>query len=178
MAEIRCLVLDVDGVLTDGRLLYGGCTEPLRSFHVHDGLAIMWFQRLGGTVALLTGKTSLAVENRSAELGIRHVVQGSRNKSADLRRLLHKLEILPAETAMLGDDLPDLGAMSTCAYPMAVADAAPPLRRIAKYVTERLGGHGAVREAIEHLMRSAGQWDQVVAHYAGEDGAEHAAAQG
>ena len=170
MNAIRCLVLDVDGVLTDGQLLYGGCTEAMRSFHVHDGFAIMWFQKLGGTIAIITGKTSLAVENRSAELGIRHVIQGSRNKTADLRRLLKKLNIETSKTAMLGDDLPDLGALQACGYPMAVNNAAPQLHEVAKFVTPRPGGQGAVRDAIEHLMNMDGRWDQVVAHYTSEGG--------
>jgi 3-deoxy-D-manno-octulosonate 8-phosphate phosphatase (KDO 8-P phosphatase) len=166
MAEIRCLVLDVDGVLTDGRLLYGG-SEPLRAFHVHDGLAVAWFQKLGGVVAILSGKKSAAIEARAAELGIRHVIQGSSDKLADLKTLLAKLEIPPEHVAMVADDLPDLPALRLCGYPIAVANAVKEVKSAARFVTERAGGHGAVREAIEHLLRAAGNWDRVLAQYGG-----------
>jgi 3-deoxy-D-manno-octulosonate 8-phosphate phosphatase (KDO 8-P phosphatase) len=165
MAQIRCVVLDVDGVLTDGRLLYGGCTEPLRVFHVHDGLAVEWFRKLGGVVAILSGKTSLAVETRAAELGIPHVIQGSRDKLADLKRLLSKLELEPEQVAMIADDLPDLPALRFCGYQIAVANAVEEIKAAARYVTRHKGGRGAVREALEHLMRLDGRWSRVLEHY-------------
>jgi len=164
--------MDVDGVLTDGRLLYGDSGEALRAFHVHDGLAIEWFQRLGGIAVILTGKSGRAIAARAAELGIRHVVQGSRNKRHDLLALLEKIGVGAEETAVIGDDLPDLPAMQACGYPIAVANAAPEVRAAARYVTRRAGGDGAVREAIEHLLAAAGRWDEVVAHYAAAAGAE------
>lgn len=165
MGVIRCVVFDVDGVLTDGRLFYAGREEPLRAFHVHDGLAIAWFQRFGGVTAILTGKSGAAIESRAAELGIQHVIQGSRDKAADLGRLLQQLNVAPQQTAVVGDDLNDLPAMRVCGYPIAVANAAEEVKAAARYVTKRVGGHGAVREAIEHLLRAAGRWDQVLAHY-------------
>lgn len=165
MAEIRCVVLDVDGVLTDGRLLCGDSAEPLRAFHVHDGLAVEWFQRLGGVVVILSGKTSHAVEQRAAEMGIRHVIQGSTDKLADLKRLLAELGIEPRQVAVVADDLLDLPAMQYCGYPIAVANAVEEVKSAARYVTEKVGGHGAVREAIEHLLRADGRWRQVSAHY-------------
>jgi len=165
MTEIRCIVMDVDGVLTDGQLLYGDRGEPLRAFHVHDGLAVEWFQKLGGVVVILSGKTSLAVASRAAELGIRHVVQGSPDKLADLKRVLAKLEIEPRQVAMIADDLPDLPALRFCGYPIAVANAVEEVRSAARYVTARSGGQGAVREAIEHVLRADGRWAQVLAGY-------------
>ena len=165
MADIRCLVLDVDGVLTDGRLLYAGHARPLRAFHVHDGLAVEWFQRLGGVVAILSGKRSAAIKLRATEIGIRHVIQGSRDKLTALERLLSKLGIAPQQVAMIGDDLPDLPALRLCGYPVAVANAVPEVKAVARYVTERNGGDGAVREAVEHLLRVAGRWEEVLEHY-------------
>lgn len=167
MADIRCLVLDVDGVLTNGRFLYGGCTEPMRGFHVHDGLAIEWFQKLVGPVVILTAKRSLAVETRAAELGVKHVIQGSANKLTDLKLLLAKLETKLKQTAMVGDDLPDLRVLNECGYPIAVANAVAEIRSAARFVTEREGGAGAVREAVEHLLRKSDRWMEVVEHYAG-----------
>ena len=169
MAEIRSVVFDVDGVLTDGRLLYGGRNEALRAFDVHDGFAIHWLKRLGITPVILTGKSSLGVAARAAELGIEHVIQGSRDKLADLERLLKTLQLKIDDVAMIGDDLPDLPALTVCGYPIAVANAVAEVKAVAKYVTDRTGGRGAVREALEHLLRADGRWSQVLSHYgAGE----------
>lgn len=178
MSDLRLLVLDVDGVLTDGRLLWGyfgdNFAEPIRAFHVHDGLAIQWFRRHVGEVALLTAKKSMAVVRRSEELGLRHVIQGSRDKLADLRQLLQKLGVPPEQTAMMGDDFPDLPVLRAVGYPMAPANAATEVQAIARYVTRREGGDGAVREAIEHLLRRQGVWETVLADYgiSEKDGAE------
>jgi 3-deoxy-D-manno-octulosonate 8-phosphate phosphatase (KDO 8-P phosphatase) len=165
MAGIRCIVFDVDGVLTDGRLFYGKLPEPLRAFHVHDGFAIHWLQRLGVVPAILTGKTSEGVAARAAELGIPHVIQGSRDKLADLTPLLERLKITLEETAMIGDDLPDLPVLRVCGYPIAVANATPEVKAAARYVTRMTGGNGAVREALEHLLRADGRWTSVLACY-------------
>jgi 3-deoxy-D-manno-octulosonate 8-phosphate phosphatase (KDO 8-P phosphatase) len=157
--------LDVDGVLTDGRLYIDdhGCGG--RAFHVHDGLAIAAYRRLGGIPIICTGKHSNAVATRARELGIEHVIQASSHKRADLTPLLAKLELTFAQMAMVGDDLPDLSVLEVCGYPIAVANAAPEVKALARYVTQATGGHGAVREALEHLMRATGQWAQVLAHY-------------
>lgn len=157
--------MDVDGVLTDGRLWYGAGPEPLRAFDIQDGLAIRWFMRLGGTVVILTGKRSEAVAQRAAELGIEHVVQGSEDKLTDLRKLLELGSVALRDVAMIGDDLPDLPVLLACGYPIAVANAAAEVRAAAKYVTKRRGGDGAVREAIEHLLAEGRRWEQVVGHY-------------
>jgi 3-deoxy-D-manno-octulosonate 8-phosphate phosphatase (KDO 8-P phosphatase) len=168
MAEIRCFCLDVDGVLTDGRLYVHDDGRAGRMFHTHDGFAIRWFQRLGGVVALLTGKRSPAVAARAAELGIQHVVQGSEDKLADLRGLLARLDLRPEQVAAIGDDLPDLPVLRHCGYPIAVANAVAEVKAAARLVTQRGGGHGAVREAMEHVLRETGRWNEVLAHYARE----------
>jgi len=172
MAEIRCVVFDVDGVLTDGRLFYGRQDEPLRAFHVHDGFAIRWLAELGVTPVILTGKSSAAVEARAAEIGIPHVIQGSRDKLADLKTLLRKLGLELEQVAMIADDLPDLPVLQACGYPIAVANAVAEVKAAARYVTEQPGGAGAVREALEHLLRADGRWSAVLAHYGGGASAE------
>ena len=170
MSDIRCLCLDVDGVLTDGRVRIDEDGRPMRAFHIRDGLAIRWFQRLGGVVVFLTGKESRGVEHRAKELDVEHVIQGSEDKLGDLTGYLDdKLKISLEETAMIGDDLPDLPVLLRCGYPIAVADAAAEVRHAARFVTTRRGGRGAVREGIEHLLKIAGRWSEVVAHYRGED---------
>ena len=166
MSEIRCLCLDVDGVLTDGRVSIDEEGRPLRAFHIRDGLAIRWFQRLGGTVVFLTGKESRGLKHRAEDLDVEHVIQGSDDKLGDLTKYLDdKLKISLANTAMIGDDLPDLPVLERCGYPMAVADAAAEVRHAARFVTSLGGGCGAVREAIEHLLKIAGRWNEVVGHY-------------
>ena len=165
MAEIRCIVFDVDGVLTDGRLFYGKLGEPLRAFHVHDGFAIHWLQRLDVVPVILTGKSSEGVAIRAAEIGIPHVIQGSRDKLGDIEPLLARLNITLEETAMIGDDLPDLPVLRVCGYPIAVANAVEEVKTVAKYVTKNTGGNGAVREAVEHLLRDDGRWRRVLEHY-------------
>lgn len=166
MSDIRCLVLDVDGVLTDGGLYTDDTGRQSRRFHVHDGFALHWFQRLGGVVVLCSGKTSDAVAARARELKIEHVIQGSRDKVADLGTLLTRLGLRWEQVAMIGDDLPDLPALRVCGYPIAVANAVDDVKAVAQLVTFRSGGQGAVREAVEHLMRADGRWDEVIAHYA------------
>jgi len=164
-ADVRCLCLDVDGVLTDGRIYIDDTGHRAREFHVHDGLAIRWYQKLGGVVAIITGKESGAVANRAQELGIEHVFQGSQDKLADFQCLMKRLELVPAQAAVIGDDLPDLAPLRACGYPIAVANAAKEVKAIARYVTERPGGQGAVRDAVEHLVREAGRWKEVVERY-------------
>lgn len=159
---IRCLCLDVDGVLTDGHIWVNDAGQQARVFHVHDGIAIRWFQQLGGVVVLCSGKHSDAVAARARELGISHVIQGSRDKVADLEPLLKQLGVGWEQTAVMGDDLPDLPPMRRCGFPVAVADAAAEVQAAARLVTQRPGGHGAVREAVEQLLRASGAWDEVV----------------
>jgi 3-deoxy-D-manno-octulosonate 8-phosphate phosphatase (KDO 8-P phosphatase) len=162
--DIRCLVLDVDGVLTDGRIYYGDA-GPLRAFDVQDGLAVTWFRKFLGPVAVITGLESEAVRKRGADLRIEHVVQGSRDKLADLRRLLPALGVSIEQVAAIGDDLPDAALLRVCGFPIAPANAVPEVRRVARLVTSRSGGRGAVREAVEFLLRRAGRWADVLAHY-------------
>ena len=150
--RIQLLCLDVDGVLTDGGLYIDDHGVETKRFHVRDGAGLRMWMRMGGHVALITGRRGMAVRHRADELGIRHVLQGSTDKLSDFRGLLEHLNIKASEAAMMGDDLPDLPIMRMCGYPMAVSDAAPEVRAVARFVTVRPGGQGAVREAIEHLL--------------------------
>ena len=171
MNEIRGLILDVDGVLTDGRI-YADATGCLgRAFHVHDGFAVRWFQELGGVVAIVSGKASPAVEERAREMGVEHVIQVSRDKLADVEKLLADCDLTLDQVAMMGDDLPDLPVLRRCGFPIAVAGAAAEVKAAARLVTERAGGEGAVREAVEHLLRAAGRWQEVLEHYGASPGA-------
>lgn len=160
---VELLCLDVDGVMTDGVIAIDDTGVETKRFHVRDGTGIRMWMKLGFHVAIITGRQGMAVRHRADELGIKHVIQGSKDKGADLAKLLDQLGLKREQAAMLGDDLPDLPAMRAVGYPMAVADAVELVRRLAKFTTERTGGHGAVREAIEHLLRSKGRLDEASA---------------
>ncbi len=161
-ATIRCLCLDVDGVLTDGRLYVDEDGRVTRAFHIQDGLGIKLFRDVLGEVVVISGKASRATEHRLKALGVQHYRLGSADKLTDLQEILGPLGLTLAETAVMGDDWPDAPLMRACAYPLAPADAANEVRQIARYVTRRNGGCGAVREAVEHLLREAGRWEQAL----------------
>jgi 3-deoxy-D-manno-octulosonate 8-phosphate phosphatase (KDO 8-P phosphatase) len=149
---IRLLVLDVDGVLTDGRLYFGPRGEALKAFHVRDGVGLRQLQRAGLEIAVISGRRSPMVAARCRELGVRHVVQGVGDKLAALTRLCVRLKLTPAACACVGDDLPDVPVMRVAALSFAVADAHRAARRAADVVTRLPGGRGAVREVCDHLL--------------------------
>jgi 3-deoxy-D-manno-octulosonate 8-phosphate phosphatase (KDO 8-P phosphatase) len=150
--HIRLLVLDVDGVLTDGRLYFGPRGEAFKVFHVRDGNGIIGLQRAGVTVALVSARRSPMLVVRCRELGIRHVHQGVADKLGVFARLCARLRLTPAACACVGDDVQDVPLMRAAALSFAVADAHPEVRKIADIVTRLPGGHGAVREVCDHLM--------------------------
>ncbi len=152
--RIRLLVLDVDGVLTDGRLYLSPSGEELKVFHVRDGAGLVAVQKAGITVAIISGRQSTAVVQRAAELGIRHVRQGARDKAAELASLQGELRIAAEATACVGDDTPDLPMLATAGLAVAVADAHPALRPVVHWVTNAPGGLGAVREVCDLLLSS------------------------
>lgn len=162
---IRLLILDVDGVLTDGRIVYDQQQGEAKSFHVRDGLGIKLWQRTGREVAIITGRTSIAVARRADELGIKHLLQGVDDKLDALRQLLDKTGLTPEQVAAIGDDLPDWPLALTCARFIAPADACAELRQSAHFVTHTPGGAGAVREGIEWLLRELGEWPSLIASF-------------
>jgi 3-deoxy-D-manno-octulosonate 8-phosphate phosphatase (KDO 8-P phosphatase) len=164
-AAVTLLCLDVDGVLTDGGVRLDDNGVETKRFHVRDGLGIKLWMGLGHEVALLTRRSGDALLHRARELGIRHVTQGADRKEQAFAQLLEQLGRVPGQAAMIGDDLPDLPVMRRAGYPIAVADAAPEVRQAARFVTTLPGGHGAVREAIEHLLKARGEWDRALAQF-------------
>ena len=150
--HIRLLVLDVDGVLTDGRLYLSPAGEELKVFHVRDGSGLVAVQRAGIAVAIISGRDSAAVSRRAAELGIRHVRQGVADKGAVLDQLLAELAVEPAQTACVGDDTPDLPMLRRAGLAIGVADAHPALLEAAHWMTHAPGGRGAVREVCDLLL--------------------------
>jgi 3-deoxy-D-manno-octulosonate 8-phosphate phosphatase (KDO 8-P phosphatase) len=154
--RVRLLVLDVDGVLTDGRLHITAQGEETKVFHVRDGSGIVAVQRAGVVVAIISGRDSAAVTRRAAELGIRHVRQGIADKGAALDALLGELGLAPDVLGCVGDDTPDLPLLERAALAVAVADAHPSARGAAHWITTANGGHGAVREVCDLLLTARG----------------------
>jgi 3-deoxy-D-manno-octulosonate 8-phosphate phosphatase (KDO 8-P phosphatase) len=153
---IRWLVLDVDGVLTDGRLYYGDDGQVLRAFHIRDGSAIVLAPRAGLSIAVVSGRADPAVRRRMAELGVPEVHLGVTHKVAVLRDLAARYGVSLAEIAFMGDDVQDLPAFEVVGYRMTVPDAPPEVRVRADWVSPVPGGQGAVRAAIEHLLAQRG----------------------
>lgn len=154
LAKIELLVLDVDGVLTDGRLYFSGKGEALKAFNVRDGHGIKLLMGSGVEVAALSGRRSSAVTARMRELGVRRLVQGCTDKVAALRRLTRHLDIDPLSCACIVDDTPDLPLMSAVGFAAAVADAHPLVVSAAHWIAKAAGGHGAVRELCDALLRA------------------------
>lgn len=164
-AHVQLICLDVDGVLTDGGILLDDHGVETKRFHVRDGSGIRMWMHVGGEVAIITGRRGMAVRHRANELGIRYVTQGASDKVSAFRGLLESLELAASQAAMIGDDLPDLSVMRLCGYPIAVADAVAEVRAVARFTTLRPGGHGAVREAIDHLLQARDLTDQAQATF-------------
>lgn len=163
--NVRLVILDVDGVLTDGRILYGIGGMELKAFDVQDGHGVKLFHRMGLRTAILTGRTSDIVTRRAEELGIADVVQGSHDKLAAYRELLARHGLADAQAACVGDDVTDLPLLARVGLAVAVPGAVPEARAAAHYVTRRRGGRGAVREVLDLILKAQGLWDQVLARY-------------
>jgi len=154
LARLELLVLDVDGVLTDGRLYFAARGEALKVFHVRDGHGIKLLMATGVAVAVVSGRRSSAVTARMRELGVPHVVQACGDKVAALQRLSQRLNIDPLNCACLVDDTPDLPLMSAVGVAGAVADAHPLVLSAAHWIAEAKGGRGAVRELCDAILRA------------------------
>jgi 3-deoxy-D-manno-octulosonate 8-phosphate phosphatase (KDO 8-P phosphatase) len=154
LSKIALLILDVDGVLTDGRLYFSGKGEALKVFHVRDGHGIKLLMGSGVEVAAFSGRRSAAVTARMRELGVRHVVQGCSDKVAALKRLTQRLKIAPLACACIVDDTPDLPLMAAVGFAAAVADAHPLVQSAAHWVSVAAGGQGAVRELGDAILRA------------------------
>lgn len=154
-ARVRVLVLDVDGVLTDGRLYYGPRGETLKVFHVRDGAGLKQLAATGVTLAVISGRRSSMTRQRCRELGIRYVLQGVTDKAAAFERLCKRLGVEASDCACIGDDTADVPMMRLAGLSFAVADAHDAARAAADAITVRPGGQGAVREVCDQLIAGA-----------------------
>ncbi len=165
LSAIKILAIDVDGVLTDGSLLYDSQLQHTKAFHVHDGLGIRLAMNNGLKVVIITGHNTKAVEHRAKELELSALYQGVRDKGAVIRDLQAEFGVKPQEIAYIGDDINDIPAFETGCFRIAVRNASEDLKAISDYVTKKEGGFGAVREVIELIFKSKGQWDKIVADF-------------
>ena len=164
-ADIRIIVSDVDGVWTDGRIIYSGEQREIKQFNVRDGLGAKLAQRAGLVVALLTSRHSSALVRRARELGITELHQGTANKLDACAQLLKKLGYRFEELLYAGDDLPDLAPMCHAAISAAPADAAAEVRAAATWKLDARGGEAAFREIVERLLRERGDWPAVIKEF-------------
>jgi len=165
LADIELLVLDVDGVLTDGNLIINGDGSESKVFNTLDGHGIRLWRRTGLKVAFLSGRTSKPTELRAKQLEVDYCIQESHNKLPDVEKLIGRLGLAPENVAYLGDDLPDLPVIRYVGFGVAVANAVDKVKKEADFITKRSGGSGAVREVIEYILKSSGKWDELIERY-------------
>lgn len=167
LRRIRLLLLDVDGVLTDGRIIYDAQGVETKAFDVKDGHGLKLLQRAGVQVGIITGRQSEVVNVRARELGIEIVCQGAKDKLAPFQAILHKLGLAEDEVAYMGDDLPDLPVLRRVGWAAAPIDAVAEIKPYVHYVTSRPGGRGAVREVCDLLLQASGHWSELTSRYFG-----------
>jgi 3-deoxy-D-manno-octulosonate 8-phosphate phosphatase (KDO 8-P phosphatase) len=154
--KIKLLVLDVDGVLTDGSIILDGGDNELKAFHVRDGHGVKMLMRAGINVAIITGRSSKVVERRAKELGISEVFQKCHDKAIAYRRLADKYSLQDSEIAYVGDDIVDISVLRMCGFPVAVSDAEDEVKASVRMITKKAGGRGAVREVCNFLLKAKG----------------------
>jgi YrbI family 3-deoxy-D-manno-octulosonate 8-phosphate phosphatase len=172
--KIELLLSDVDGVLTDGGVIFNNEGIEIKRFHIRDGMGVKLWQRVGYRFGIVTGRASHIVKLRAAELSIDLVRQGVDDKWAVVQQIAGELRLSPDQIAFIGDDLPDLPVIARAGLGVAVADAGEEVRRAAHYVTHAGGGQGAVREAIELILKAQNRWAALVQRYGGRAEREEA----
>lgn len=164
-ALVKLLALDVDGVLTDGSINIGAEGELFKAFNARDGLGLSCLLRSGVRVAIITGRKSAIIHRRAEELGITELYEGVKDKRKILAELAENAGLKQEEIAYMGDDLNDLPALTYAGLPCAPADAAPEVIRASVFTAQNCGGHGAVREAAELILKAQGKWNEIVNAY-------------
>ena len=162
LKSIQLLLLDVDGVLTDGAIIYSHDGRETKIFNVKDGLGLKLAMEAGIKVGIVTGRKSPALDHRCRDLGIRYSFEGIQDKAKILDRIAEQTGVAPEQTAYIGDDLPDLSLMRRVGLSIAVADADKTVLRNADWTTSAAGGCGAVREVCEALLKARGEWEKLI----------------
>ena len=168
--RVRLLIMDVDGVLTDGRMVLTERGDEIKFFHTHDGMGVALAKRAGLKTAIVTGEKSLIAKARGAKLGVDEVVLGARRKGEIVDALVKKYGLSLEAAAFIGDDLLDIPVLQRVGFAVAVADAVPEVKRVAHLVTKARGGQGAVRETVEVILRAQAKWRSLVAAYVRDHG--------
>lgn len=163
--KIKLLILDIDGVCTDGKLYFNEQGETLKVFHVHDGLGMKLLQKSGVIIAVISARNSAAVNYRLQSLGITQVYQGQENKLIAFEKILQELQLTEDDVAYLGDDLPDLPIIRRVGLGMCVANANQHVKQHAHHITTQSGGNGAVREVCELIMQAQNTWQIALQNY-------------
>jgi 3-deoxy-D-manno-octulosonate 8-phosphate phosphatase (KDO 8-P phosphatase) len=163
--NIKFLILDVDGVLTDGSIILDNEGNEFKSFHVRDGHGIKMLLRAGINIAIITGRYSRVVERRAQELGIKDVFQRYHDKRIAYKQLAEKYSLNDKEIAYVGDDIVDIPILKRCGFSVVVADADDKVKAVATMITERRGGRGAVREVCDFILKAKGLWQDIVDGY-------------
>jgi len=163
--KIKLLLLDVDGVLTDGRIIYDSKGRDLKFFDVHDGMGVYLLSKAGIKTILITAKGSAAIKPRARDMRVAEVIADVSPKSRALERIFKKYGVSAEEVCFVGDDLVDLCLMNKVGFPVAVFNALPEIKKKAIYITLRHGGRGAVREVAELILKAQERWQEIVRLY-------------
>ncbi len=164
-SDIELILSDVDGVLSDGGIIFNNQGIEMKKFHIRDGLGIKLWQRAGYQFGILTARTSQIVKLRAAELGINIVRQGFEDKLPAAIQIIEQLKLQPSQVCYIGDDLTDIAVIRHVGLGAAVSNAVEEVRQVADYLTTSAGGMGAVRELIEMLLKEKGRWQDLIRHY-------------
>ena len=162
---IKLLILDVDGVLTDGKIIYNDRGEEIKAFNVRDGHGLKLLMRAGIGIALITGRKSKVVLHRARDLGIKNVYQRVTNKIEVYEKILKAKKLKDENVGFVGDDLVDIPVLKRVGFSAAVGDAIPEVREVADYVASKKGGEGAVREICELLLKVQNKWEEITERY-------------
>jgi len=165
LKKIRMLMLDIDGVMTDGRIIMDDEGRELKNFNVRDGHGLKVMQRYGIKVAIITGRQSNLVRHRAKDLDIKDVYQKVFNKKEVFEKILKKHKLSPDETAFIGDDIVDIPVLNRVGFSVAVADAVDVVKKQVDYITSHKGGKGAVREVCEMILKAQEKWPEIAARY-------------
>ena len=168
LKNIQLLLLDVDGVLTDGRIIYSDAGSQIKEFNVRDGLGIKLVMAAGIKVGIVTGRKSEALQHRCRDLGIPYLYEGVRQKGQLIERIVEQTGVDADQTAFVADDIPDLNLMRRIGLSIAVADAHELVKKYADWITSAPGGCGAVREVCEALLMARGSWEKIIIDVAGD----------
>ena len=164
-SKIKLLLLDVDGVLTDGRIIYDSKGRDSKFFDVHDGLGVYLLKRAGITTVLITAKSSRTIKPRARDMRVAEIFAGVSPKSSVFNRILKRYNVVPEQVCFVGDDLVDLCLMNKVGFAVAVFNACAEIKNLAHYITQKEGGRGAVREIAELILKSQGKWQEMIGLY-------------